>query len=212
MIDLAVMKKAVGDLEEDKVMEMLDAFLASNPDGDQTQEVVEACQQGMEIVGDYYEQGEYFVGDLIFAGELLTDCIDKLKPLLTSDDGDSRGTIVLGTVEGDIHDIGKNIFKSMAEAAGFNIIDLGIDQPASAFVEAAKANNAQIIGMSGVLTLSIDSMKNTIQALKDAGMRDSVKVTIGGNAVSAEACEHVGADAWSKNAAETVKVCGKWVG
>ena len=123
----------------------------------------------------------------------------------------SRGVIVLGTVEGDIHDIGKNIFKGMSEAAGFTVVDVGIDKPPAVFVDAVKANKPKIIGFSGVLTLSIDSMKRTIEALKAAGLRDGVKIIIGGNAVNAEACTFVGADSWTRNAAEAVKTCSGWV-
>lgn len=211
MVDLAKLRDAVGDLDEELVMSMLDEFIKSDPDGAETGEVVAICQKGMETVGDRFESGEYFVGDLIFAGELLTDSIEKLKPLLGSGASKTRGTIVLGTVEGDIHDIGKNIFRSMAEAAGFKVVDIGIDQTPEAFVRAVKEHRPEIVGMSGVLTLSIDSMKKTIEALDAAGLRDKLKITIGGNAVSSEACTYVKADAWSKNAAETVKVCGDWV-
>jgi methanogenic corrinoid protein MtbC1 len=211
MIDTAKLKQVVGELNEDSVNEMLDQFLTSNPSGENAREVVEACQQGMEIVGNNFEKGEYFVGDLIFAGELLTASIEKLKPFLGSDGSETRGTIVLGTVVGDIHDIGKNIFRGMAEAAGFKVVDIGIDQPPDTFVKAVKENNPRVVGLSGVLTLSIDSMKRTVETLKDAGLRDSVKIIIGGNAVNQEACTYVGADAWSKNAAEAVKTCGSWV-
>jgi methanogenic corrinoid protein MtbC1 len=211
MIDTGKLKQIVGELDEDQVNEILDKFIASKPSGDDARAVVEACQQGMEIVGSNFEKGEYFVGDLIFAGELLTSSIEKLKPLLGSGGSGNRGTVVLGTVEGDIHDIGKNIFKGMAEAAGFKVVDIGIDQAPAAFVKAVKENKPKIVGLSGVLTLSIDSMKRTIAALKEAGLRDSVKIEIGGNAVNAEACTFVGADAWSKNAAEAVKICGTWV-
>jgi methanogenic corrinoid protein MtbC1 len=211
MIDTAKLKQIVGELDEDQVNQILDDFLASKPSSDDARKVVEACQQGMEIVGSNFEKGEYFVGDLIFAGELLTSSIEKLKPLLGSGGSGTRGTVVLGTVEGDIHDIGKNIFRGMAEAAGFKVADIGIDQSPDAFVKAVKENNPKVVGFSGVLTLSIDSMKRTVEALKGAGLRDSVKIIIGGNAVNQEACTHVGADAWSKNAAEAVKVCGAWV-
>ena len=211
MIDTANLKQIVGELDEDEVNKILDQFIASNPNQDQARQVVEACQQGMEIVGSNFESGEYFVGDLIFAGELLTSSIEKLKPLLGSAGSGNRGTVVLGTVEGDIHDIGKNIFKGMAEAAGFKVVDIGIDQKPEAFIRAVKENSPKIVGLSGVLTLSIDSMKRTIEALKEAGLRGGVKVTIGGNAVNEDACKYVGADAWSKNAAEAVKVCGTWV-
>ena len=211
MIDLAKLKQTVGDLDEASVNKMLDEFLVSKPSGDDAKKVVDSCQQGMEVVGSNFEKGEYFVGDLIFAGELLTSCIDKLKPLLGSGASGERGVIVLGTVEGDIHDIGKNIFKGMAEAAGFKVVDIGIDQKPDAFVKAIKENKPKIVGMSGVLTLAIDSMKKTIEGLKAAGVRDGVKIIIGGNAVNPEACTYAGADAWTKNAAEAVKTCGGWV-
>jgi methanogenic corrinoid protein MtbC1 len=211
MIDTAKLKQIVGELDEDQVNTVLDQFIASKPGGDDARKVVEACQQGMEIVGSNFEKGEYFVGDLIFAGELLTASIEKLKPFLGSGGTGTRGTIVLGTVEGDIHDIGKNIFKGMAEAAGFKVVDIGIDQSPAAFVKGIQENSPKVVGFSGVLTLSIDSMKRTVQAIKDAGLRDGVKIIIGGNAVNQEACVHTGADAWSKNAAEAVKACGAWV-
>jgi len=211
MIDLAKLKQTVGELDEEKVGKMLDEFLATKPSGEDARKVVDTCQQGMEIVGSNFEKGEYFVGDLIFAGELLTSCIEKLKPLLGSGGTETKGTIVLGTVEGDIHDIGKNIFKGMAEAAGFKVVDLGIDQKPEVFLKAVKENKPKVVGFSGVLTLSIDSMKRTIQAFKDAGVRDGLKVIIGGNAVNEEACKFIGADAWSRNAAEAVKTCGSWL-
>lgn len=130
---------------------MLNEFVASNPSREEAHEVVGACQKGMSIVGDLFEQNEYFVGDLIFAGELLTSAIDILKSVIGSYDSKKVGTMVMGTVEGDLHDIGKNIFASMMEAAGFAVIDLGIDVSANAFVEKVKEVNPQILGMSGVL-------------------------------------------------------------
>ncbi len=210
MIDLEKLTQSMGELDEDIVMELLEEFIAQSPDSAATQKVVVACQKGMEIVGDSYEKGEYFVGDLIFAGELLTASIDKLKPLLSSGTVQSRGTIVLGTVEGDIHDIGKNIFKSMAEAAGFTVIDLGIDTPPASFVQAVREHSPEILGLSGVLTVAIESMRQTVEELKSAGLRDNVHITIGGVVASDAVCKQVGANAWSKNAAETVRVCSEW--
>jgi methanogenic corrinoid protein MtbC1 len=211
MTDLQALTQAVGELDEEKVLGLLREFVVTNPGAEETQQVVNACQQGMAIVGDLFEKNEYFVGDLIFAGELLTSAIDILKPVLGSGNSDKVGTIVLGTVEGDLHDIGKNIFKSMAEAAGFEVYDLGIDVPAGAFVEKVKEVKPQIVGMSGVLTLALDSMKKTVDALKEAGLREGVKVIIGGNPVTEEACRQIGADAYTTNAAEGVKICQGWV-
>jgi methanogenic corrinoid protein MtbC1 len=211
MQDVQAIKEAVGELDEDLVVEKLNAFIESKPSSEDTQAVVAACQQGMEIVGDKFSEGEYFVGDLIFAGELLATCIEMLSPLMGDGTSENKGTIVLGTVEGDIHDIGKNIFMSMSEAAGFKVVDLGIDQPPAAFVEAVKTHKPEIVGFSGVLTLSIDAMKRTVEALKAEGLREGIKIAIGGNAVNEDACKYIGADVWSKNAAEAVKLCGGWV-
>lgn len=211
MLDLQELTKAVGDLNEQKVLEMLKEFVASNPGSEETMAVVSACQQGMAIVGELFDAKEYFVGDLIFAGELLSSAIDILKPVLGGESTVKVGKIVLGTVEGDLHDIGKNIFKNMAEAAGFEVVDLGIDVPASTFVEKVKEIKPEIVGMSGVLTLALDSMKKTVDALKEAGLRDGVKVIIGGNPVTEEACRVIGADAFTTNAAEGVKICQGWV-
>lgn len=210
-MDLKVLTQTVGELEEEKVLEMLEEFVASNPSEEEAGKVVSACQEGMSIVGDLFEKGEYFVGDLIFAGELLTEAIDTLKPVIGGAQSAKTGTILLGTVHGDLHDIGKNIFKSMSEAAGFEVIDLGIDQSVSAFVDKSKEVKPDIIGMSGVLTLALEAMKDTVDGLKEAGIRDDVKVIIGGNPVTKEACAHIGADAFTTNAAEGVKISQAWV-
>jgi len=211
MIDLSLLAKAVGDLDEDKMLELLTEFVASNPTEDEAQTVVGACQKGMEVVGDLFECGEYFVGDLIFAGELMTQSMDILKPVIGSGGEAKAGKIVLATVEGDLHDIGKNIFRSMAEAAGFEIHDLGIDQKPEAFIQKIKEVQPEIVGMSGVLTLALESMKKTVEKLQEAGLRDTVKIIIGGNPVTVEACKYIGADAFTTSAAEGVKICQAWV-
>ena len=205
MLDLKILTQALGDLEEDQVMEMLKEFADTSPSEAEALEAVAACQAGMAIVGELFESGEYFVGDLIFAGELLTEAINVLKPALGGGASVVIGTILLGTVHGDLHDIGKNIFKSMSEAAGFEVVDLGIDVEVDTFVKKAQEIKPQIIGMSGVLTLAIDSMKDTVEALKAAGV--DAKIIIGGNPVTKEACAFVGADAFTTNAAEGVKIC-----
>jgi len=211
MIDLKEVTQAVGDLDENKLMEILNDFISGNPTEEEAIKVVNACQNGMAVVGELFEKEEYFIGDLIFSGELLMEAINILKPLIGSSSSDKVGSIVLGTVHGDIHDIGKNIFKSMSEAAGFEVYDLGIDQPVSAFVEKIKEVNPNIIGLSGVLTLALESMKETIDEIKGAGLRENVKIIIGGNPVTKDACIYVGADAFTTNAAEGVKICQGWV-
>ena len=211
MTDWTHLTEAVGELNEEEVLKILEEFIASNPTEEEAQKVVSACQSGMNIVGERFEAGEYFVGDLIFAGELLNEAIGTLKPVIGSASDKKVGSIVLGTVHGDLHDIGKNIFRSMAEAAGFEVHDLGIDQSVEAFVDKVKQVKPQIVGMSGVLTLALEAMKETIDGLNAEGLRNNVKIIIGGNPVTKEVCEHVGADAWTTNAAEGVKICQGWV-
>jgi methanogenic corrinoid protein MtbC1 len=211
MADLKKITELIGNLEEEEVLDILNEFVASNPSEEDAQKVVSACQEGMAVVGELFESGEYFVGDLIFAGELLSEAIDALKPVIGSGSSAKIGKIVIGTVHGDLHDIGKNIFKSMSEAAGFEVIDLGIDQPVGAFIDKVKEVSPEIVGLSGVLTLALEAMKDTVDGLSEAGLRDSVKVIIGGNPVTKEACEHIGADAFTTNAAEGVKICQRWM-
>lgn len=205
------LQQAVGDLEEEMVLNMLNEFVATHPSIEDGQKAVAACQAGMATVGEFFEKGEYFVGDLIFAGELLTEAINVLKPIIGNGVTKLSGKIVLGTVHGDLHDIGKNIFKSMAEAAGFQVYDIGIDQSVQSFVNKVKEVNPDIVGMSGVLTLALESMKETVDGLKESGLRDSVKIIIGGNPVTHEACIHIGADAFTSNAAEGIKICQEWI-
>jgi methanogenic corrinoid protein MtbC1 len=211
MLDLNTLSGAVGDLEEEKVRSLLKDFVAGNPGEAEAQKAISACQDGMVRVGSLFEKGEYFIGDLIFAGELLTGVVDILKPVLGSKSSAKAGKIVLGTVHKDLHDIGKNIFRNMAAAAGFEVFDLGIDQPVSAFVDKVREHKPDIVGLSGVLTLAIESMKETVDGLKAAGSRDSLRVIIGGACASKEAMLVSGADAWSTNAAEAVNVCLEWV-
>lgn len=210
MIDLNLLTESVEGLNENKMLELLNEFVVSNPTEGEAQEVVNACQRGMAKIGDLFESGEYFLGELIFAGELLKQSIEILKPVIGIDSRIKIGKLVLGTVEGDLHDIGKDIFKSMAEAAGYEVYDIGIDQKPKAFIEKVKEIQPDVVGMSGVLTLSLKSMKNTVDQLKEAGLRDKVKIIIGGNPVTEQACQYIEADAFTTNAAEGVKICQRW--
>lgn len=209
MIDFAQLSEVLGDLDEDTMVTMLNQVMSEG--GADAQKAMEACQKGMDIVGDRFENGEYFVGDLIFAGELMTEAVDILKDALVSGDGsgDDRTGMILCTVKDDLHDIGKNIVKAMLEASGFQVTDLGIDVAPEAVVAAVKDTGVKIVALSGVLTLAIDSMKATVEALKEAGLQD-VKVIIGGAPVSADNCAITGADAWATNPQTTVQICKEW--
>lgn len=211
MSDYTKLAEMLGDLDEDGVLDFLNDLVASNPSAEEGTAAVAACQMGMNTVGELFEKGDYFVGDLIFAGEIITEAIEILKPVLQGNQSEKLGKIVLGTVKGDLHDIGKNIFKNMAEIAGFEIYDLGIDQAPAAFIAKIKEVHPDIVGMSGVLTLALDSMKKTVDAIKEAGLRNNVKIIIGGNPVTKEASETIGSDAFTINAAEGVKICREWV-
>ena len=207
MADFKELSELLGELDEDGVLDIVKT-VSSEEDA---AAAIEACQAGMAIVGELFEKGEYFVGDLIFSGEILTSAMDILKEVSNTRDQAKLGKVVIATVHGDLHDIGKNIFKNMIDIAGFEVHDLGIDQTPEAFVEKIKEVKPDIVGMSGVLTLALDSMKDTVDAIKEAGLRDSVKIIIGGNPVTAEACEQIGADAFTTNASEGQRICLDWV-
>ena len=207
MIDFEALATAMGELDEDTVKELLEAVMEDG--GSEANKAMEACQKGMDTVGKLFEEGEYFVGDLIYAGELMTDAVAILKDALVS--GESAGPktrMILCTVKDDLHDIGKNIVRSMLEANGFDVLDLGIDCPAQKVVDTAKAEGIKIVALSGVLTLALDSMKATVDAIKAVGL--DCKVIIGGAPVSAEACKNIGADEWAYSPQKTVATCKAW--
>lgn len=200
---------AIVELDEEKAVEFAEKTIKeSGP-----QAVLDALREAAMIIGDKYERGEYFVADLVVAGELMKAVSEKARRALRELGSTERvvGRLVIGTVEGDIHDIGKNIVVAIAEAVGFEVIDLGVDVPPEKFVEAIKQYNPDVVGLSGLLTSAIDSMKKTVKAIERAGLRTRVKIIIGGGRVDQYACEYVGADAWSNDAAEGVRTMLKWV-
>ena len=199
---------AMADLEEDELYDYMNEIMDN--DGEGVQEALEACQEGMKIVGERFEEGEYFVGDLIYAGEILTEATNIIKPALTGDGQEKFGKMILCTVKNDLHDIGKNIVRAMLEAGGFDVVDLGIDVDPQTIVDTAKNEGIKIIALSGVLTLAVDSMKDTIEAFKAAGMRDDVKIIVGGAPVTETVCASVGADEWALSPQKTVSVCQSW--
>lgn len=198
---------AMQELDEDSLLELMNGVMSG--DGDAL-EALNACQEGMEEVGKLFEEGEYFVGDLIYAGEIMTQAVEILKPALASGEGGNMGKLILCTVKDDLHDIGKNIVKSLLEASGFEVRDLGIDTDAEKIVETAKAEGIKIIALSGVLTLALDSMKETVEAFEAAGMRNDVKIIVGGAPVNENAFKNIGADTWANSPQKTVSTCRAW--
>src|SRR5512137_2296284 len=184
------LKQALSDLDEEKVLKLVQVRLSS---GEQPLAIIAACREGMADVGKRYEAQEYYVSDLIMAGDLFKQAMAKIGEKFKTDGGPKRGTVVIGTVKGDIHDIGKDIVVSLLQAGNYNVVNLGVDVPPEKFVEAVKKNDAKVVGLSGLLTISFDSMKETIDALKAA--RLNVKVMVGGGSLTEQVREYVGADA-----------------
>ncbi len=175
-------------------------------------EIIEkGLRGGMDIVGKKYEAGEYFLSELLFAGVLMNEAFGILEPRLRLEKLRSRGAIVVGTVRGDVHDIGKNIFKVLAQAAGFEVHDLGVDVEPEAFVEKLKETSAEVLGLSTLLTTTMEEMKTVIDHLNQAGVRNRVKVLLGGNAVTKEFAREIGADGAALNAVEGINMCNRWL-
>lgn len=173
--------------------------------------VMEGMAKGMEIVGEKYERNEYFLAELIMAGETMKEGMKALEPHLKAGELKRTGKVVIGTVRGDLHDIGKNIVATLLSAAGFEVIDLGVDVPPEKFVEAVKENSPDIVGMSALLTTTMIEMEDIIKELKKAGLRNKVKVIIGGAPITREFAEKIGADAAARDAVEGVNICKSWM-
>ncbi len=207
MSKLQSLTESLIEMEEQQTLEQVKGLVA---DGESPRAILEALSEGMNYVGDKYGSQEYFLADLVFAAEIFQESMEILKPALEAESGKEQevvGRIVVGTVKGDLHDIGKNIFVALARNAGFVVNDLGIDVSPATFVEHCKRDGAQIVGLSGILTMSVASMVETIEALTEAGLRDKVKVIIGGLPVDERWQEKVGSDAYTDNAYVGVKMC-----
>jgi methanogenic corrinoid protein MtbC1 len=202
--------KQIADMQEEEAVKLAREMLDSGYD---PVELLRHCREAMELVGKRYEEGEYFLPELMLAGEMLKAIGDMAKPLIKQDTSSSKiaGTVVLGTVEGDLHDIGKNIVTFMLEINGFRVIDLGIDVPIATFVERIKEHQPQVVGLSGFLTLAFDAKKQTVGAIEDAGLRKNIKIMIGGGQMDETIRNYTGADAFGLNAMEAVSLCKRWV-
>lgn len=168
--------------------------------------------KGMEIIGARFGAGQAFVPNLLMSARAMKGCLEILKPLLKGDTSISYGKIVIGTVKGDLHDIGKNLVASMFEGSGFDVINLGIDISADKFVNAIKENNADILVLSALLTTTMNYMRDVITAVQEAGLRDKVKIMVGGAPLNAEFAAEIGADAYTQDANEAVLVAKRLLG
>ena len=201
---------ALSNLKEKEALDITAARLQS---GEPPLNILNDARRAMEIVGERFAQAVYFLPDLVYAGEILRLISEMVKPKLTESVQEDRlGKCIIGTVAGDIHDIGKDIVVFMLEVNGFEVYDLGIDVPAEKFVDKVKETGAKIVGLSGFLSLAFDSMKATIDALMEAQLREGLKIMIGGGQIDEKVKEYVGADAYGKDAMAAVALAKGWIG
>ncbi len=201
--------QAVGDLEEDKAVVLVLDKLAK---GEPALDILEELQAGMSIVGERFEEGEYFLSELIYAADIFKKAGAPLQEELKSAVQSSYGTLVLGTVKNDIHDFGKDIVATVMSSNGIKVIDLGVNVEHQAFVDAVKESGATLVGMSCLLTTVFDDMREAINTLKAAGLRDQVTVLIGGGPVDQATADYVGADVYCKTAQDGVIAAKKVLG
>jgi len=203
----------LADMNEDDALALANRMLLE--DKVDPMRVLDLCRAAMDVVGKRFEEGEYFLPELVLAGEML-DSIGKVaKPLIKTGDGGEAaklGKVLIGTVHGDLHDIGKNIVTFMLDINGFEVKDIGIDVPVQKFIDEIKAFKPDVVGLSGFLTLAFDSMKETIAAFESAGLRKDFKVMVGGGQIDETVRAYTDADAFGVNAVEAVGLCRKWMG
>jgi 5-methyltetrahydrofolate--homocysteine methyltransferase len=204
---LGRIKDALVDFDVESAKEMsLDAVQR----GISTVMIVDAMSKGMDVVGEKYECGEYFVPELIMAGETMKETIEVLKPFMKEDSESGLGKAVVATVAGDLHDIGKNIFINLLSLAGFKVIDLGVDVSAEKIVESVKEHNPDILGLSALLTTNLTQFPIIVRMLSKAGLRNKTKILVGGATVTEEYADEAGVDGYAKTALDGVEICKKW--
>lgn len=200
----------LADLKEQEALKVVKDRLAK---GEDALKILDDARKGMEVVGRRFAESQYFIPDLVYSGEILKAVSELVKPKLTKAAGTKKlGKVVFGTVAGDIHDIGKDIVVFMLDVNGFEVHDLGVDVSVQKFVDKIKETGAPVVGLSGFLTLAFDSMKQTIEAIQGAGLRDKVKIMIGGGQITEEVRKYTGADAFGKDAMAGVSLAQKWIG
>ena len=203
MGDLA---QALANLEEKKVYELIDKHMA---EGTNPLEIIQECNDGMTRVGELFSEQKYFISQLIYSAEILKQVMKKLDPMLAGIQtaGETGGKVIIGTVKGDIHDIGKNIVITLLKGSGFDIVDLGVDVPIDKFVEAVRESGAKVLGLSALLNFTYPVMKEVVDAVSAAGLRDQVKIIVGGTPVNEQVREYAGADYYAMDAVAGVRLC-----
>jgi len=196
--------EAIIELDEQAALELADGRIKS---GTEPVEILERCREGMSLVGEKFESGDFFLSEMIMAAEIFNQIMNIVRPHLKSALSEPRGKVVIGTVEGDVHDIGKNIAIALLKAEGFDIVDLGVDVSPATFVEAIREHEPDIVGMSSLLTVALETTKQTIDAITEAGLRDKVRIIVGGGRIDSHATEYIKPDASTDNAARGVRMC-----
>lgn len=201
---------AIVGMREDEAMALVQSMLDAGTD---PQAVLDQAREAMTALGEKFECEEVFIPELIMGGEIMKAISAEVKPHLTgAGDGQKRGTVVIGTVHGDIHDIGKDIVVMMLGINGYEVHDLGIDVPVESFIAAIKEHKPEVVGLSGLLTLSFDSMKDTVAGIAAAGLRDRVKIMVGGSPADAQVQVYTGADGWGNDVTAALKLAEAWTG
>jgi len=206
--------KLLSDLKEPEVLEFVEKALGEEVDA---KDLLGEAQEGMKIVGERFASEEYFIPDLVFSGEILKRVVQMLEPHLKIKPGEGKnaerlGKVIIGTVEGDSHDIGKDLVVFMLDVSGFEVFDLGINVPAQEFLNTIRETGSRVVGLSGFLTLAFDSMKETVDTIKGAGLKDEVKVMIGGGQIDEQVRDFTGADAYGNDAMAAVQLAKGWIG
>jgi methanogenic corrinoid protein MtbC1 len=200
---------AIADMREEQALKLVREMVEGGSD---PMAILGSAREAMDIVGQRYDKGEYFLPELMLAGEVMNQITEMIKPELAKlPEVKRHGKVLIGTVEGDIHDIGKNIVSFMLDVNGFDVLDLGVDISAQKFVEAIRDFEPQVVGLSGFLALAFDAMKETVDAIQAAGLRDGVKIMVGGGQVSDEVRKYTGADAYGEDAMAGVSLAKEWV-
>jgi corrinoid protein of di/trimethylamine methyltransferase len=205
---LAALANAVDKMDEEGSVKAANDALAAGIDAYEA--ITKGLSKGMEVVSDKYEKGIYFVPEILLCADAMYAAIGVLRPHLKADKRDARTPIVIGVIEGDIHDIGKNIVKLMLDASGFSVHDLGNDVSVAAFVDKARELKHGIVAVSTLMSTTMPGMGRLVKALEDAGLRGSFRVLIGGGPVSADYAKKIGADACGANAMEAVRIATAW--
>jgi len=205
MTDYEAIKQAVIEGDDEKTVRLVKEALE---EGETPANLISSgLQAGLTIVGDRFSAGEYFIPEMLLAARAVSRTLDFLRPLLSSSSPVTTGRVVMGTVSGDIHDIGKNLVCMLLEGAGFEVIDLGTDVSPEAFITACKEHSPDVLGMSTLLTTTMPVMSDTIQAIESAGIRDGIKIIVGGAPVTPHFADQIGADGYGNDGGAAIRLC-----